>query len=394
LPADSAYLIVLPWEPNYPGGVNEVVHNLLRCIGGDGTWRPALLVSSWEHRRPVTLEETPVPTIMARLQNPFWHFDSFSAIVKSALMTPRSLQRLGEILARHRVAIVNLHYANSNVWSFILLRSLLRRRFRLILSFHGMDVETIRNASPLGRRAWTRALAACDAVVCCSHALARELTSIEPQLGNRVAVIHNGIDERSVLAEVAPAALPVRLGARPYIACVATFEQKKGIDVLVRAFARLAAAFPDTDLVLAGRTKGEHTRIEALIAELGLTGRVQMLIDVPHPVALRIIGQARAFVLPSRREPFGIVLLEAGLLGTPLVATAVGGVSEVIIDGETGRLVPADDAGALAEAIRAALTDEAGSRRMAQAMRERVRTQFSWEAAFAKYRALADGPGS
>ena len=396
MPAPPTYLIVLPWDvlpwdPRSAGGVNEVARNLLRSIAEDGTWRPGLLVSSWTHRRPLVTDGEPAVTIRARLRNPLRRLGSAGGLLRSLVTTPRTLQRLAGILSRHRVEVVNLHYASATIWGFILLRRVLRRRFRLLLSFHGLDVQAIRDAAPWERRTWRRALAACDALVCCSEALARELALALPELRGRVTVVHNGIDPASTYEDVGPAPLPAALAGRRYLACVATFEHKKGLDVLVRAFARIAAAEPETDLAIVGREEVEHAAIEALVDRLGLARRVQLLTDVPHPVALRIIQSARAFVLPSRREPFGIVLLEAGLFGVPIVATSVGGIPEVVLDGETGRLVAPDDEVALAEAIARTLRDEDESRRRAGAMRERVLKHFSSGAAFAKYRALALG---
>ncbi len=386
-----AYLIVLPWELTYAGGVNEVVRNLLRCLSADRTWNPALLVSSWAHRRPAVEQDDGLVTIRTRLQNPVWHLGSVVKMLKAAVAMPRSLRHLYTILSRHRVDIVNLQYVNPDVWNFIVLRPLLRPRFRLILSFHGMDIEGIRNCSPVGRWLWRRALARCDGLVCCSHALARELEQVEPAVRGRLTVIHNGIDPRAVSDELATASLPDALEARRYLACVATFDHKKGLDVLVKAFRRLAAALPGMDLVLAGRSNGEEPAIRSLVEQLDLRNRVHLMTDMPHAVTLRIIANARAFVLASRREPFGIVLLEAGLLGIPIVATSVGGIREVVRDGQTGRLVPAEDEAALAQAISETLRDDISSRRMAEAMRARVLAEFSWDAAFSKYRALALG---
>lgn len=389
MPVPPTYLIVLPWDvlpwdPRSAGGVNEVVRNLLRCVAADRTWRPGLLASTWDARRPATVDGGPVLTIRSRLRHP-------SGGLLSLLSLPRTLQRLGVLLAQHRVEVVNVHYAHPYVRSFLLLRRLLRRRFRLLVSFHGLDVQAIADASPRERRAWSRALASCDALVCCSEALGRELALVLPSAAGRVAVVHNGIDPRTTLEDVAPASLPPVLAGRRYVACVATFEHKKGLDVLVRAFARLCAELPDVDLAIVGREEREHAAIEALVDRLGLRARVHLLTDVPHPVALRIIQGARAFVLPSRREPFGLVLLEAGVFGVPIVASAVGGIPEVVLDGETGRLVPPDDEVALADAMALTLREPDSSRRLAEAMRERVVKHFSWDAAFAKYRALARG---
>ena len=91
------------------------------------------------------------------------------------------------------------------------------------------------------------------------------------------------------------------------------------------------------------------------------------------------------FVLPSRQEPFGIVLLEAGLCKLPVVATKVGGIPEIITDGETGWLVPPGDPTALADAMRAALSFTEQSEKVARRLHARVMKQFSWKVAYRKY---------
>jgi starch synthase len=119
---------------------------------------------------------------------------------------------------------------------------------------------------------------------------------------------------------------------------------------------------------------------------------------LPRPQVAQILSHARAFVCPSVYEPFGIVNLEAMACGAPVVASAVGGIPEIVVEGETGHLVafagdgtaknePADPdafARALAERINGLAADESRARRFGRAGRERVVERFSWNAIAAR----------
>jgi glycogen(starch) synthase len=109
---------------------------------------------------------------------------------------------------------------------------------------------------------------------------------------------------------------------------------------------------------------------------------------LPHEQTLAAIAGAELLVLPSRREPFGIVLLEAGSLGVPVVASRVGGIPEIVEDDASGRLVAPDDAGALARAIGELLGDRAEAQRLAANLRRAAETRFTWRRAADRYAAI------
>ena len=102
----------------------------------------------------------------------------------------------------------------------------------------------------------------------------------------------------------------------------------------------------------------------------------------------RLLWAAAVFCLASRAEPFGIVLLEAGAFRCPVVATAVGGIPEILEQEVTARLVPPDDPAALATQLRRSLCEAEGARRLAEALHERVLSEFSWRNAHRAYMRL------
>jgi glycosyltransferase involved in cell wall biosynthesis len=183
--------------------------------------------------------------------------------------------------------------------------------------------------------------------------------------------------------------LPLEIRQLAYVLNVGTFEHKKGQDVLLEAFARIQPDFPDLRLVLVGRSTPFLDKLREVASRLGLGDRVLFLADIPHERIAPLYANAAVFCLPSRAEPFGIVILEAALFGLPVVATNVGGIAEIVRTGQDGTLVVADDPVALATALRGVLTDVPTGRQRAASLQHRVAEQFTWHSAFLKYLRLA-----
>ena len=172
-----------------------------------------------------------------------------------------------------------------------------------------------------------------------------------------------------------------------YFLFVGRVAPNKGLAVLLDALSRLAPGLR-RPLVVMGRDWGERPHLETLARKLGLSGSVRFLDHVEDETSYRgVIRGARALVLPSEWEAFGLVLLEAMAAGTPVVATDVGGVPEVLDHGRAGRLVSYADPGALAEALRSVLEDPGETERLRRSASERVR-RFDWSETVARHRAL------
>ncbi|WP_218080089.1 glycosyltransferase [Anthocerotibacter panamensis] len=163
----------------------------------------------------------------------------------------------------------------------------------------------------------------------------------------------------------------------PYVLCVGRHTPKKGLDTLLRAFARLAVQFSDIHLFQVGT--GELTAVlKALAAHLGIAERVHFLGSQPPQVVLRLMQGARLFALASQQaadgdsEGLGMVFLEASACGIPVVATWHGGIPEAVVAGETGLLAPEGDDAALAEHIAHLLSDRTRAQQMGVRGREYV----------------------
>jgi glycosyltransferase involved in cell wall biosynthesis len=229
-------------------------------------------------------------------------------------------------------------------------------------------------------------------VLAISQAVADDMP---PRLRARTRVVYNGLDLAAFDRAVAvPAELPLPAGDGPVIGTVSYLIPWKGQEVFLQAAARLAPTHPDWRFVVIGdpifQFRGERERLEQLAETLGIADRVRFAghrEDVPA-----VMAALDLFVLPSLYEPFGRVLIEAMGARRPIVASRAGGVPEIVVDGETGQLVPPGDPAALADAIAAMVKDPARAERLAQAGRERVERCFSLEATvagvFAAYEAF------
>lgn len=215
----------------------------------------------------------------------------------------------------------------------------------LVLTEHSSRLED-QTATPLRRRLAVETYRGAAAVIAVSPFQARQLRDIEPAV--RTRVIGNPIDTDFF----SPATAPTRRQPEaPFRALtIAHLTSRKGVDVLLRAVRLLVERGCHGFHVTVGGDGPERSQLEALTAELELGDRVRF-VGRMMPIEVRdALRQCDAFVLPSRRESFGVVLAEAMCCGKPVVATRCGG-TEYVVTEDCGLLVPVDDAEALARAM-------------------------------------------
>lgn len=242
-----------------------------------------------------------------------------------------------------------------------------------------------------------------DGVVAVSAAMRRDVRTLYGVPDEKIRVIHNGID----LEQYRPTPDPQVLAAHgilpdvPYVLFVGRITRQKGIIHLVNAVRHLrpgvqvvlCAGAPDTPAIAREMTEAvERAREDGVHRIIWID---EML---PKPQVIALYTHAAIFVCPSVYEPFGIINLEAMACGTPVVASAVGGIPEVVDHGETGLLVPPETIGPeeveplhpeqfsrdLASAVNVLLDDEELRAVMAKKARRRVEERFSWKAIAAR----------
>ncbi|MGQ0713422.1 MAG: glycogen synthase [Gemmatimonadaceae bacterium] len=236
-----------------------------------------------------------------------------------------------------------------------------------------------------------------DGVIAVSKAMKDDVQSLYGVPPERVRVIHNGIDPDEYQPRPAPHALR-RLGIDPdlpIVLFVGRITRQTGILHLVRAIRHLAEGMQVVLCAGAPDTQAISTEMTALVAEAkrsSKTGIVWIPEMLPKEEVIALYTHAAVFVCPSVYEPFGIINLEAMACETPVVASAVGGIPEIVVPGETGLLVPFETEGGespeprdperFSRDLAAAINDlmAAPDRRshMGTAARKRVLSEFSW----------------
>jgi glycogen(starch) synthase len=234
-----------------------------------------------------------------------------------------------------------------------------------------------------------QAVGAADWVVGCSQAVLNQLRAAHPAIEARSSRIYNGVDR----PHLDPATLP----DVPHVLCLGRLVPAKGFDVALRAFAMLAPRHPEARFTIAGDGAAREELL-ALARELGIERRVAFPGWVEPGDVPRLLNEASVVVMPSRREGLPIVAVQAALMARPIVATAVGGLPEIVADGESGVLVPAEDPGAVAGAIARLLADRGEAATMGKRGREHAQTVLAWSRTVALYHALyvalAEGSGA
>jgi glycogen synthase len=242
------------------------------------------------------------------------------------------------------------------------------------------------------------ALEMADAVIAVSQGTKDDVLrhfDVDP---DQISIVHNGIDTDEYRPQAASDALD-RFGidpAVPYVLFVGRITRQKGIVHLVRAIRHLDPGFAVVLCAGAPDTKEIAAEMEAAVAEArAVRPNVHWIAEmVDKPTVRQLYSHAAVFCCPSVYEPFGIINLEAMACETAVVASAVGGIPEVVVDGETGLLVPFDSAGGdafeprdperferdLAAGINALMADPARRRAMGEAGRRRAVEHFGWDA--------------
>jgi glycosyltransferase involved in cell wall biosynthesis len=289
------------------------------------------------------------------------------------------LRRLATYLRRERVDVIHAHMFGSNAWGTVLGRL---TRVPVVVahehtwSFEGEPLRRLLDRELIGR--W------CDAFIAVSREDRRRMIEIERVPAERIRVLPNGITpgtpnpDRDLRAELG-------IGGGPLIGAVGALRPQKAYDVLIRATVTLRAHHPDLHVLIVGEGP-ERARLQALVRELGLGDTVMLLgrrLDVPD-----ILAALDVAVSASRFEGSPLAVIEYMAAGLPIVATAVGGVPDLIEDGVHGVLVEPGSPEALVSAIDELLGDRARASALGALARERSRREFDLDVMVNRVEAL------
>ncbi|MCM6772124.1 glycosyltransferase [Nocardia sp. CDC159] len=294
------------------------------------------------------------------------------------------LPHMGEFGAflRERWSVVRPDVAHAHFWMSGLAAELAARDLEVPVTqtFHALGTVKRRHqgaadTSPPARIRFERLIAtrASRVVATCTDEVF-ELTRMGVPR-HRISVVPCGVDTEA-FAPDGPAAPPGRYPHR--LLSVGRMVPRKGFEIAVRALAEL----PDTELVIAGGTAAEREeadRLRGIAAEARVSQRVRLLGQVPRSAMPELFRSADAVLCTPWYEPFGMVPLEAMACRRPVVATAVGGMIDTVVDGVTGRLVSSLDPHAIAEAVRPLLADATLRETWGTAGFARARTRYTWD---------------
>jgi glycosyltransferase involved in cell wall biosynthesis len=255
------------------------------------------------------------------------------------------------------------------------------------ITVHGTYAVSPFEQGRFTRALYARALRRANRIVCASR-FTREALLDRLQLHN-VAVIHHGHDLWT--ADEKDGCEQLRLEGHPVVIGVGALKPRKGYHVSLRAIARLRDRFPELRYYMLGDDADRKyvAGLRAAIKELGLERHAIIHGPVPHAELPAYYRQADLFMLTPvnvdhRFEGFGIVYLEAGFFGKPVIGSYGCGAEEVVEDGVNGLLAPQEDDSVVAERAAMILTDSALASRLGQAGRERAERQ-TWEAVARQY---------
>lgn len=285
---------------------------------------------------------------------------------------------------RRRFDIVHVHWPVPHALFGWAARRGSRGRIRLVTLWYGIELRWVKSRLTWLKQFLKWALKTSDQVVAISSYTAREIAEL---VHLPVRVIPYGLG----FAESVPGTRDTGSGTREtfQILYVGNLIPRKGVRYLIEALHRLPASIPAKLLILGEGT--DRAKLEAQVRELGLDGRVSMPGRVPDPELHRAFREANVMVLPSivdqrgDTEGLGVVLLEAMAYRIPVIGSAIGGITDIISDGETGLLVPPEDPAAIAAAIGRVATDPALAERLARAGGRRVHERFGWDAIIAAW---------
>ncbi|MBI4786964.1 MAG: glycosyltransferase family 4 protein [Chloroflexi bacterium] len=267
--------------------------------------------------------------------------------------------------------IVYIHFLSINALYVLLLHYVLR--FTVIASARGNDIQGIPQRSRGQRWMLTRLFRRANAILFCSSFVQRDAERFLQGIPKStfVGVVADGFNGDEFDGRK-PYEYP-----HPYLFAAGRLVHKKGFDLLIRAFSLIAADFPDFHLLIAGDGE-ERPRLETLVDDLQLHDRVHLLGFADRDKTIALFLGCEFFVLSSRIEPFGIVVLEAMAARKAVLATKSGGVVDLVQNGINGMLVE-PTVEALADGLCAMLAHPAATRAMGERAVETIQTR-TWAA--------------
>jgi len=285
------------------------------------------------------------------------------------LLFPFALWSLWRTLNPATTDIVNVHYVGPPAWWTVFIAKI--RSIPVVVTLHGSDLLKEPHRSRLKHLMLRKVLATADEISTVSRFMFQEMERFFPECRGKGVVIWNGVDLSEFEGLEPPRA------ERPYGLCVARLHPQKGHHLLLDAYETFGASDPGFDLVFLGNGPMLET-LEAKARESALGEQISFHGNVSHREVLSLMKGASFVVIPSEAEPFGLVAVEARMLGRPIVAFRRGALPEVLGGYAGVTWVEHDMASAMAQGMAAAM-------RSGKISQETVSVFDSWEIVAQKY---------
>lgn len=298
---------------------------------------------------------------------PIYRLEFWEALSKRKLdLLVRVRQRVASLKRSFRPEIVHIFFTDPSV--FFHLQTFEAYPAPLLLSLHIGLPQRVNSEDSLLRRTFHSA----QWVTATSQALLSAARQLVPEIIPYSSLVYNGLEPSCALVKPPPAGCQ-------RILCVGRLVRDKGFDLALVAFALLQDQFPLAEMVIAGNGAAKE-QLEDQAQGLGIGARVTFPGWVKHEDVQALINEANVVVMPSRwEEAFGLVALEAALMERPVIATRVGGLPEVVVDGVTGIVVEKEDSEGLAAAMGRLLRNPEEAMTMGRAARARAEDMFTLE---------------
>jgi glycosyltransferase involved in cell wall biosynthesis len=303
---------------------------------------------------------------------------TFYELIERGKLDLHVLRTLRDIILQHDINLIHAHDYKSDLFAYLLRRWLWRRRLTIISTAHAWVMLGLRGE--LYRRLDLWLMQRFDHLIAVSHATKDEMLAAGVP-SDRISVIHNAIDTEAWSRPQARSNLREELGigqAFPVLGYVGRIMPEKDLETWLRAAALVTQKYPQAQFVLVGEGRDGETlqQLRELAGTLGIAERVHFPGYREH--LLPVYATFDLFVLSSVREGLPNSILEAMALGLPVVTTDVAGAKELVIDRQTGLVVPQRDVYGLAQAILTVADNDRLRWRMGRSGRQRVEREFAF----------------
>ncbi len=376
-------LFVTPFFLPQTGGVATYVEEIQRALRDRGHKVLVLRPGDSDSISPCPCNDD--NSVFQFYMRPFWFSSSLiKGLVATIFYFLPTLWRLSRFLADHEIQLVCLEYPLPNVFYFALLRRV--QCFKIVVGLHGDDVLSLHLLGRSEQWVVRKCIRNSDWVLAHSSSLLSQAEKIVGRLGPNRSYLPLGVDIKRLRAIAQTGgAFPGRPMC-PYVLTVAKLYPRKGLDLLLEALHTVKNKVAGYCFAIAGDGP-EDARLKQLAMDLNVNDIVLFLGEVPNLDVPKLLSQCEFFLLPSRSEPFGIVLLEAMAFGRAVLASHVGGIPEFVAHGQNGVLIPSCNTDVLGAEIVQMLADKESRSRLGMNGLKWVE-QFDYRTLVLKYEQL------